>query len=143
MSTSRDLLVGLAGELVTGSVALMGPQTDPATGIYFKALPTSPDRAVALTIYSSVDQPKVALSTFRVQFWFRGKVNDSVDVDDLGDAAFTVLQGLEDRVYGSVHLVQCLRVSSVPLGVDVNKRAERSDNYQCDVDMPLTALRPW
>lgn len=145
MSITRDLLVGLAGELATAGVGSYtgSPVVNPNTGIFFKALPTLPDRCIALTVYSSSDEAKVSLSHVRVQLWFRGKVNDSVDVDDLADAAFNVLQGLEDRYYGSVHLVQALRVSSVPMGVDDSKRAERSDNYQIDLDVPTTSGRPW
>lgn len=141
---TRDLLLGLAAELVTAGIGTTTlPVSNPSTGIYMKALPTAPDRAVALTVYSSVDQPKVALSTVRVQFFLRGKADDSADVDDLGDAIFLALQGLEDRTYGTAHLVQCNRISSVQLGIDDNKRANRSDNYEIDLDVPVTAGRPF
>lgn len=141
MSATRDLLNGLAGEL--SPIGSTPPVAAGGTGIFAKALPTSPDRAVALNAYASVDEAKVALSTIRVQFWFRGKPNDPLDVDDLADSAFAILQGLEDRTYGSVHLVQCNRVSSSQMGADESKRSERADNYEIDLDMPTTVGRPW
>lgn len=145
MGVTRDLLVGLAGELVTAGVGTYGTiVANPNTGIYLKALPTSPDRAVSLTAYATVDEAETALSRFRVQAWCRGKTDNSVDVDDLADQIFAALHGLEDRTYGTVHLVQCLRISSVSLGVDSStKRFERSDNYEIDLDTPSTPGRPW
>lgn len=135
MSTTRDLLAGLKAELVASGV--------PAASIVYGDLPSSPDRAVALAAYAAVDEAKVALSTVRVQLMFRGAQNNSIDADDFADDAFAVLHGLEDRTYGSVHLVQCLRISAVPLGIDSMKRTTRADNYEIDVDLPLTAGRPF
>ena len=135
MSFTRDLLVGLKSEIPSGTLA--------AASIVFGDLPSTPDRAAALAAYAAVDEPKVAKSTIRVQFMFRGDVNNSLSCDDLADDVFAYLQGLEDRTYGSVHLIQCFRVSAVPLGVDANKRSTRADNYECDVDLPLTAGRPF
>jgi len=91
----------------------------------------------------ATDEPKVALSHVRVQFWFRGIVNNSLDVDELGDSVFNLLQGAEDLTFGTPHVVQALRVSSIQLGADANKRNERSDNFQLDVDVPITLGRPW
>ena len=141
MSPTSDLLTGLATDLNTQGIATY---TGGAGGnVFLKELPATPDRAIALTAYASIDDPKVARSTVRVQFWFRGVVGNSVDVDDLADDVFLWLQGLEDRTYGDVHVVQAFRVSSVQLGVDDNRRAERSDNYEFDLDLPLTAGRPF
>lgn len=141
MSFTRDLLVGLAGELTAAGIATYS--TGAGGGIYFNALPTSPDRAVSITAYSSVDEPKVTRSTVRVQFWFRGARDDSGDCDDMADATFLLLQGAEDRTYGTAHLVQCNRASSVPLGTDDSKRSSRTDNYEIDLDLPVTPGRPW
>lgn len=134
MSHTRDLLAGLRDELIAAGVT---------TPIFYKELPTTPDRVIALTAYSSADEATVALSHIRVQVWFRGAVNTSLDPDDLADDVFDVLHGLMNRTYGGVHLVQCFRVSSVPLGVDGNKRSQRSDNYEIDVDFPTSAARPF
>ena len=133
-SFTVDLLTGLSAYLAAHSIT---------TPVFFKVLPTSPDRCIAITAYSSVDEPKIALSHVRVQFWFRSVVNDSLDVDDLADSVFALLQGAENVTFGTAHMVQALRVSSIQLGIDSNKRAERSDNYEFDLDVPTTSGRPW
>lgn len=143
---TSDLLRGLAQYLADAGIGVVYSSTVPYqpwdTGVFFKALPTGPDRAVAVTAYSAIDEPKISLTSVRVQFWFRGKVNDSLDVDDLGDAVFSAVQGLEHRQFGTAHVVQALRVSSIQLGADGSKRSERSDNYQLDVNPPTTPGRP-
>ena len=134
MSFTTDLLTGLAAYLAANGVA------DP---VFFKALPTTPDRCIAVTAYASTDEAKVALSHVRVQFWFRGIVNNSLDVDDLGDSVFALLQGAENLTFGTAHVVQALRVSSIQLGADASKRSERTDNYELNLDVPVTPGRPW
>lgn len=147
MSFTVDLLTGLAQHLADADIGITYRPSDPylpaETGVFFKALPTGPDRCVVITAYATSDEAKVALSHVRVQFWFRGVANDTLDVDNLGDDAFAVLQGAEDLTFGAAHLVQALRVSSIQLGVDDNKRSQRSDNYELDLDVPLTPGRPW
>jgi hypothetical protein len=134
VSFTKDLLLGLSAYVTAHGV------TDPG---YMKALPTLPDRCFALTAYATSDEAKVALSKIRVQFWFRGVVNNSLDVDDLGDDVFNLLHGLEHVQFGTAHVNQMLRVSSIQLGADAAKRNERSDNYELDVDVPVTPGRPW
>ncbi len=134
MSFTKDLLLGLTGLVSAGGIA------DPG---FMKVLPTGPDRCYAVTAYTASDEAKVALSHVRVQFWFRGIVNDSLDVDELGDAVFNLLHGIEHVQVGSAHINQMLRVSSIQLGADANKRSERSDNYELDLDVPVTPGRPW
>jgi len=133
-SFTVDLLTGLSPYLAANGVT---------TPVFFKALPTTPDRCIAITAYAATDEPKVALSHVRVQFWFRGIVNNSLDVDELGDSVFNLLQGAEDLTFGTAHVVQALRVSSIQLGADANKRSERTCNYEFDLDVPITSGRPW
>lgn len=135
MSTTRDLLVGLKAEIAPAVIA--------ASSVVFGDLPSAPDRAVALSAYAATDEPTVAKSTIRVQLMCRGIANNSLDCDDLADDIFALLQGLTDRTYGVAHLVQCNRISAVPLGIDSLKRSTRADNYEIDVDLPLTAGRPF
>ena len=140
MSITRDLLSGLATDLNTQGLATF---TGGAGGnVFFKALPTSPDRAVSLTAYSSQDEVTEALSTIRVQFMFRGNPDDATDVDDLADAVFLWLQGLQGRDYGTVHVTHATRVSAIQLGIDDSKRSERSDNYSLTCNLPQTSGRP-
>lgn len=140
MSITSDLLTGLAADLNAQGLATY---TGGAGGnVFFKALPTTPDRAVALTAYSSQDDPTMNLSTIRVQFYFRGVPNVAVDVDELADGVFLWLQGLQGRTYGSVHVAHALRISTIQNGIDSNKRAERSDNYAFTCNLPQTSGRP-
>ena len=134
MSFTTDLLTGLSTYLAANGI------TDP---VFFKALPTTPDRCIAITAYAATDEAKVALSKIRVQFWFRGIYNNSLDVDELGDSVFNLLQGIEHVQFGTAHVNQMLRVSSIQLGADANKRNERSDNFELDIDTPITPGRPW
>lgn len=146
MSFTSDLLRGLAQYLNDRSVGVTykpaGGYLATETAVFFKALPTSPNRVVVLSAYGATDEAKIALSHLRVQFWFRGDPDNSLDVDDLGDAVFQVMQGLEHQTFGTAHVVQALRVSSVQLGIDGSKRSERTDNYALDVNVPTTAGRP-
>ena len=140
MSLTSDLLIGLATDLNTQGLATY----DGGVGgnVFFKELPASPDRAVALTAYASSDEAAENLSMIRVQFWFRGVTDDTLDCDDMADAVFAWLQGLQGRTYGTVHLTHALRVSTVQLGMDAQRRNERSDNYSVFVNTPSTSGRP-
>jgi hypothetical protein len=142
VSITTDLLTGLATDLNTQGLATY---TGGAGGnVFFKELPTSPDRCVALTAYATIDEPKIARSSIRVQFYFRGIAGAATDVDDLADDVFSWLQGREDFWYGSdLHVIQAFRVSAIQLGMDDNKRNERSDSYQFDCDLPITSGRPF
>jgi hypothetical protein len=144
VSWESDLLVGLAQNLAGQGVGVYSPGAPVAstdTLILFGELPTSPDRCIALTLYASRDEPVQNLSTVRVQFMFRGAANNTLDVGDLAASVFGVLQGVTHRDYGTAHAVDCLRVSTVPLGMDGNKRMTRADNYEIPVNTPYTAGR--
>lgn len=134
MSHERALLTGLKPLILAAA---------PGLTVVYGDLPSSPDRAVALNAYAATDEAKVALSRIRVQVMARGVVNNSLDAGDLADDIFDALHGLENLWFGDVHLVQCFRISRVPLGIDTAKRTSRADNYECDVDLPVTVGRPF
>ena len=144
---TSDLLTGLAGFLAAAGIGVTYRTSTPylatETGVVFGLYPTSPDRCIAMTAYAATDEPKVALSKIRVELALRGVVNDSLDVDELGDSFFNLLHGIEHVQFGTAHVNQMLRVSSIQLGADTAKRNERSDNYELDVDVPVTSGRPW
>ncbi len=145
MSVESDILTGLATLINAAGVASYKPTggylpTD--TAIVFGDLPTAPNRVMGLAVYTSSDEVKQNLSEFRVQCWFRGAPNNTLDVGDLASSVFDVLQGREDLTFGSVHVVQIYRVSFVPQGMDSSKRVERSDNYTVQVNTPYTVGRP-
>lgn len=147
MSFTGDLFVGLGQILNDAGIADFpwdGSST-PTTGaaVIYKDMPDNPDRVVSLTPWGAGgDQPLLTLGRQPFQARFRGTV-DPRDVDELGDAVFNVLHGLTDREFGSVHVIQILRESSLPLGQDEQERRwMRSDNYLIDVDLPGSLYRP-
>ena len=144
MSTwESDLLTGIATYLDGQGVGVYNPAGYAATdtAIVFGDLPSTPDRCIGLTLYSSQDHPVQNLSTVRLQLMLRGVPNNSLDVGDLATQAFSALQGITGLDFGTAHLIQCGRVSAVPLGLDTNKRSNRSDNYQIDVNTPYSVGR--
>lgn len=140
VTITRDLLTGLATDMDAEGLAQY--TGGPGGTVFFKQLPTSPDRAVALTVYATQDEPDENVTVFRAQFMFRGAPNRGTDVDDFADDVFMWFQGLRDRTYGSVELRFARRVSSVQLGVDESKRSERADNYALTCNTPSTSGRP-
>lgn len=142
-SWESDLLLGIAALLDGQSVATYRDGTAYAAGetaIVFGELPSTPDRAIALALYNGpADEVTQNLSHPRLQLMFRGSPGLPLDAGDLADAAFGVLHGITHRDYGLAHLVQSLRVTAVPLGVDGNRRTMRADNYQLDVNTPHSA----
>lgn len=145
----RDLLVGLAGVLNTaGAGKYLAPGTAYATGdtaITFGDMPDGagfPDRCITLATYPLTDAPKEALSQVGVQVRSRGLPGDFLDASDLNVAVFNALHGLQERTFGTCYLIQLLRKSSIPMGMDASKRWETSSNFYADINPPTTALRP-
>lgn len=147
MSFTNDLLAGLAAQMETAGVALyredFSSYAAGDTAVVLSLMPQSPDRCVALTAYSAVDAVESSWSTIPVQFRFRGNVSDPTDVTNFADDVFQAIHGLTNLTFGSAHLVQILRKSTVPLGQDDSRRWQRSDNYYADINAPTTARRPY
>lgn len=143
MGHTDDLLDGLAQTLTAAGVAKYpGPYVADDTAIGLNGLPQQCDIAVAITDYgTSDDYPDQALTTIRVQLRFRGRPNDRKSMLDLRDAAYYALQNLTNEVMGTAFLIQCLRISSVPLGQDDLDRWEMTDNYSIDLQTPATTAR--
>lgn len=143
MSVTADILAGVAAEIESAGIAVRSDTgwTTGQTAIVYNLMPATPDRAVALTVYGGTDHPSQPLGTVNLQVRSRGAVESPLDADALDDAVFAVLQGITDRSYGSAHVIQLLRKSSMPLGVDAETRWERSSNYVLDVDYPPTQYR--
>jgi hypothetical protein len=143
-SWESDLLLGIAALLDGQGVGTFrGDGSAYAAGetaIVFGELPTGPDRAIGLALYNGgADDVAQNVSRPRLQLMFRGAPGLPLDAGDIASAAFLVLHGAEHRDYGTAHLIQALRQSTVPLGVDDNRRTMRSDNYALDVNTPHTA----
>lgn len=147
MSFTSDLLTGLASYLASAGIGVTyrpsAPYLASETGVFFGQYPTAPNRCIVLTAYAVTDQPKIAASRVRVEFALRGIPGDSLDVGNLGDDIFGVMQGLEHQQWGTAHMVQALRAISNATGVDDSKRSTRSDSYNLDINTPVTAGRPY
>lgn len=145
MSETADLLDGLARVIHAAGIAQYRPDGPFQAGdvpVTFKSMPANPDRAVTLSSYGASDHPTIPLGERRVQVRVRGLAGDALDADALADAIFGAFHGLTHQQYGSVHVIQMLRVSTIPLGSDDLQRDERSDNYALDVNPVGSANRP-
>lgn len=106
--------------------------TSAEVGVVYGALPASPDRAVAVTVYWADDELQTGLAVRRAQLRFRGGRGRPDGADELAGVAFTTLHGLA-RVAG---LSLVTRVLVAHLGADDNARQERADSYQIVLDNP-------
>lgn len=146
MTTTRDLFYGVAALLVAGTTDLQwnsagtGYVTNKTT-IWPKVMDAEPDRQLVITIVPFTDDPTLPIGLAMVQLKGRGIVGAPLDVDDLLDECFPLLQNLKDVTMGSVHIVQMQRKTVVPSTMDDLKRWERIDQYYLDLDYPTTALR--
>jgi hypothetical protein len=133
---TNDLLTGMATYLAAAGIGWTwrpGTAYLPSeTGLYLRQLPSSPDRAVALTYYAVDDHPGLTNDIAGVQMRVRGTTDPTV-ADDLADDAFAVLHGLEHAVFGGVHVAKVWRQSHVALGRDDNQRFQASSNYYLHV----------
>jgi hypothetical protein len=141
----RDLAVGFATMIADSSIAVYradGTAYLPTeTAIVFKDMQPNPDRVVCLTSVPMTDATEAAYGMVLVQVKLRGVPNNGYDVDDLGDAIFDLMHNTKNVTFGSTHAIQILRNSSVPMGVDAQKRWLRTDHYYVDLDFPSTANR--
>lgn len=112
------------------------------TGVTFKASPQNIDRVIMLMCVPINDAVMIPLGKWMVQAYFRGKPNDPMDVEDLGDAVFDLWQGATNITLGSTHAIQILRQGSVGNGQDDSRRWTRIDRYLLDLDVTPTVNRP-
>lgn len=106
------------------------PYPEDVVGIYYGALQPTPDRAIAVRVYSPISDDEILAR--RVQLRFRGGAYDVTGADRLAGIAFTVLHELS-RVGG---ISDIRRISAGPFGADNTGREERADNYQAILDNP-------
>jgi len=145
MSVLRDIVVGVAQLIDGAGLAKFNPSgmyADSDTGIIFKVVPAKPDRVVILTAVPMSDDISMPLGQVMLQVRTRGLPNNPLDVDDLGDSIFDLLQGRTGDVFGDTTVIQMRRTTSIPNGQDAAERFERVDQLYLDIDYPPTALRP-
>lgn len=144
MGYTTQLTAGVAAWLAGRGVGKWlpdgGAYADTDTALVMKALPQAPDRAIAVTAYSTVDDPRLPLGVVAVQLRSRG-TSDPRDVDDIADAAFHELHAATHLDLDGLRVVQALRQSVAQLGQDDTGRWQRSDNYYLTTQHP-TVNRP-
>lgn len=149
MSAAGDLLAGLAVELSAVSAGVYDPArvwtaTDTDVCITIGAVPQVPDRVIVLKTYRlGGDDPAHPAGTVNVQAVCRGRPNDLDDTQAIDGIVYDTLQGLTDRTYGAVHVVQVMDKSAILNGRDANNRWELSTNYTAQLDLPATANRAY
>lgn len=132
-----EVTLGLAQHLHNEGVAVWSDTAyDPGDrAITIKALPASPDNAVAVTVYAVEDDLTLPNVTVAVQLRFRCERGSRTAVDDWADEVFGVLHGHRFTVGGRL-VQQCRRLSVAPMGADENGREERADNYELILRRP-------
>ncbi|MGW6518543.1 minor capsid protein [Streptomyces sp. NPDC054962] len=133
-----DLVDGLATLLDAEGVATYratGVYTADETAITDTVMPDSPDRAVVLTAYDTIDDPALTDCTVSVQVRTRAGA-DPRQVADLDEAVFTVLHALTDAQFGTARVALVKRVNSAPMGRDSADRFERTSNYTARAQRP-------
>lgn len=143
--TASDLANGIATMIDAAGLATYRPTgvyQAAETGIFHKVLPDKPDRCVVLTAIPMTDSITEPLGLVMLQVRTRGLPNQPLDVDDLADPIFTLLHGQTNLTFGSVHVIQMYRTTSISNGQDDSKRWERIDQFYLDLDYPPTPIRP-
>ena len=130
--TDAELTVAvceLLGELPGWSWSTSGTYSPDRVGVFYGAIPDSPDRAVGVRVYGG-DDPTVYAPTRSVQLIVRGDRNRPDSADEMAGVAFVMLQG---RLrHGRINYIR--RTSFGPLGADGNGREERAENYLIQLD---------
>lgn len=141
MSFSYDLAAGLAQLLASEGIGVWRPAgvyAESEIGITYRARPASPRRLIAISPYALSDSVSLSQSLIGVQVMCRGGDRDPRGQDDLADAVFDLLHGMQQaRLATGVLVTHSRRVSSLSLGQEpANGLWARSDNYYFDVHYP-------
>jgi hypothetical protein len=146
MGHTRDLLNGIGQLLATAGVVDLagngpgGVYADGQTCYAKYNLPDKPDRVVCVTPYPIGDSPNQTRSTVGVQVRTRAGT-DPDDESDLRDAVFDALQGRTHLDFGSCHIIQILRKTTVPMGRDASGRWSFAQTFYIDVNTPPSPFR--
>ncbi|MFI6814428.1 minor capsid protein [Nonomuraea sp. NPDC050328] len=140
MSWTTDLLAAFSVRLAAAGVGVWHPDGSPygaaEIAIVHWALPSAPDRALALATYGVdqlADDPVNTDGTLGLQVRMRGAREDPGSVNDIADHVFDVLQGLEAPADG---VLLCTRRMQAAMGVDSLHRWERADSYHLLIHQP-------
>lgn len=136
--TDEQIVDALIKLLVDAGVGVYRPDgpayTADEVAIYYGAIGSSPDSGIGLTLYHSdpSDLRNGLRGDPRVQLRFRGKAGQRRSADAIAQDAYDTLDGLT-RTAG---FLLVWRVLMAQLGTDGNRRPERADSYQINLDLP-------
>ncbi|MDQ0854781.1 hypothetical protein QFZ79_002892 [Arthrobacter sp. V4I6] len=130
MAGFRLALLGAIGEyLQTQGVGKWStPWAATDTAISLDALPASPDKAIAMTLYP-VANPGGTDQIMGLQLRIRGKPNNRTEDKDILDKAEDALHGVRNTTWGGIPIVYVEHRSGTYLGTDTANRPEHTQNY--------------
>lgn len=123
-------LLGAIGQYLQerGVAKWTSPWAATDTAISVDVYPSSPDKAIALTLYP-VSSPGGTDLVMGLQLRIRGKPGNRVEDKDLLDKAEDALDGLSGITWAGTPIVLVKLVSGAYLGQDANNRPDHSQNY--------------
>lgn len=129
MGFTVNLATGIGELLHTANVGKWNvPFTAADTAITIDALPSTPDKAIALTLYD-VEHMGGTDTVMGAQFRVRGTPNNRTTAKDILDLLFDALHDREHVIIGGVSVVRIWWQSGTPLGTDTANRQEYTANY--------------
>lgn len=98
------------------------------TAISVDVYPSSPDKAIAMTLYP-VSSPGGTDMVMGLQLRIRGKPGNRTEDKDILDKAEDALHGLSGITWAGIPIVHVELRSGAYLGTDGNNRNDHSQNY--------------
>jgi len=98
------------------------------TAISVDVLPSTPDKAIALNLYT-VANPGGTDSIIGLQLRIRGKAGNRTEDKDILDKAEDALHGLKNITWAGIPIVYVEHKSGASLGTDSANRLEHTQNY--------------
>jgi hypothetical protein len=105
-----------------------GAPTSTDVALTIDALPATPDRAIAMSLYPVRDEGGTD-SVVGLQLRFRGQAGNRSAVKNTIDQVFDALHGMNGTQLGGIPIVLIERRSGAYLGTDGNNRSEHTNNY--------------
>jgi hypothetical protein len=143
---TRSLLTRIARLLADNNAGVYKTDTPYAatdTGIVMKTMPDKPDRCIVINWIPADSSPTMPHVFGILQVACRGKPDNPLDSDDLADSCSQWLDGLTNLTLDNgAAVVQCWARNTVNMGQDDSKRWTTATQYNLDLDLPPTLLRP-
>lgn len=145
-SPTATLLEGVAQLLDDNHVGVYrtdGPYKASDTAIVMKTMPADPDRCIVLNWVPMQSDAGMPQQTGILQTACRGQPGKPLDCDRLSDLCAEQLDGLTGIAFnGGTKITQCWQRNAVNMGQDESKRWVTAVQYNVDLELPPTDLRP-